>query len=386
MYCLMNKDTKLLEFSITSPNGLERCQIHKQYRPLPFWMDSSDKPLQTNVYQWLTERNAAKHRHHIQEILDRYQCNNTTGFIKLTHCLSLNDTLWVKSEQENLSWSQVSLYENPFDEILSRLAFDGTGLYGEQISTTFPESTTNGTFDKCWIRENGKIKLLKAGTSGASNAGLEPHSEVLASPIYEILCQGIPYTLRSVDKTPVSCCDLFTDENHGFKSAGTCRLAGTSAADLLDRFASYGCEDLFRGMIIADAVCINSDRHYGNFGFLINNQTFEVETVAPVFDYNLALFPYADWYEGFPDMETWMRRRGPVLGDTYVDTARALMTSHFRTELINLKDLALSIPTDHKFSKERLEIVNQFKNTQIDNLLGYQKKFDFQNIHRKYSR
>lgn len=40
--------------------------------------------------------------------------------IALTHCLSLTDTLWVKSEAEDVSWAKVNLYENKFDDYLSR--------------------------------------------------------------------------------------------------------------------------------------------------------------------------------------------------------------------------------------------------------------------------
>ena len=130
-------------------------------------------------------------------------------------------------------------------------------------------------------------------------------------------------------------------------------------------------------MIVADAVCINQDRHFGNFGFLVNNETFERVAMAPVFDHNLAMFPYADWYEGFPDMDKWIRERGPQIGTDYYETAEALMTPAIRSDLINLKDLVLEVNTDDKFDKNRLAIVNEFKNIQIDRLLGNHRQFDF---------
>lgn len=106
--------------------------------------------------------------------------------------------------------------------------------------------------------------------------------------------------------------------------------------------------------------------------------------VNPVFDYNLAMFPYADWYEGFPDMDRWIQERGPRLGSSYYTTARDLMTSEIRSELINLKDLVLKIETDEKFGKERLAIINAFKNIQIDRILGNHRQFDFTDIKRRY--
>ena len=53
------------------------------------------------------------------------------------------------------------------------------------------------------------------------------------------------------------------------------------------------------------------------------------------------------------------------------------MTTSIRSDLINLKDLVLEVNTDDKFDKNRLAIVNEFKNIQIDRLLGKHRQFDF---------
>lgn len=370
MYTLMNKDVKLLDFTIEGEGVLERLITVKQYSDLPQWFGS--------IQQWVTNRSAAKHRRHVQRILSETGGNTPSGFIRLTHCLSLSDTMWVKSDNENVSWNDVSLYRNEFNDVLSKLSFDGSGLYGQQLSTTSPELTTDGAFDKCWVRDESGIYLIKAGSTGASNAGREPYSEVLASKVYERLCSSrVPYTLNRYHDKVVSKCPIFTDEQYGYRPAATYALVGMSLPDLLDEFDKFESADLFREMIVADAVTINQDRHFGNFGFLVNNDTFERETMAPVFDFNLAMFPYADWYEGFPDMDDWISKRGPQIGPDYYSTAQALMTPAIRSELINLKDLELKVETDDKFDAMRLKIVNKFKNIQIDRILGNRRQFDF---------
>ncbi len=374
----MNKDRKVLDFDISGTGDMERAVSIQQYDSLPAWMPG--------INTWVANRSAAKHRRHIQKILEQWNGSTKTGFIKLTHCLSLNDTLWVKSDTENITWDQISLYKNPFDEIISKLSFDGNGLYGQLISTTSPELTTDGTYDKCWIRdEAGRIRLMKAGDTGASNLGREPYSEVMASPVYEALCDGISYELIHYRGRTASCCNLFTDENHGFKSAAALGFSGMQLPELLELYSRYGGEDVFRGMIVADAVTANNDRHYGNFGFLINNDSYEITASAPVFDYNLAFFPQADWYEGFQNMDAWLDTRRPVLGRTYYSSAEAVMTPAIRSVLINLKDLNLTIAADDTFDGERVGIINAFKNIQIDRLLGNRKQFDFTNIRRQYA-
>ena len=368
-YYLMNKDTRLMKFRIDGESVMEQCSVIEQYNSLPTWFPDIDV--------WISKRSAAKHRKHVQSILDMMGGRTLSGFIGLTHCVSLNDTLWIKSESENLNWDNVSLYSNDFDEVISKLSFDGNGLCGVQFSTTSPELTTDGAFDKCWIREDD-IYLIKAGSTGASNAGREPYSEVLASQVYDKLCaSSVQYAHARYDGRVVSKCKLFTSEEYGYKAAAVFNIVTPNIGKLLNEFSKFGGEDNFRRMIVADAVCINQDRHFGNFGFLVNNETFERFAMAPVFDYNLAMFPYADWYEGFPDMDKWIRERGPQIGTDYYETAEALMTPAIRSDLINLKDLVLDIETDDKFDKNRLVIVNEFKNVQIDRLLGNHRQFDF---------
>lgn len=368
-YYLMNKDTKLMKFSIDGEGVMEQCSVIEQYTDLPIWLPDIDT--------WISKRSAAKHRKHVQSILDMMGGRTLSGFIGLTHCLSLNDTLWVKSALENINWDSVSLYSNDFDEVVSKLSFDGNGLCGMKFSTTSPELTTDGAFDKCWVKEDD-IYLIKAGSTGASNAGMEPYSEVLASQVYTCLCENsVQYKLTRYDGRVVSKCKLFTAEEYGYKAAAIFNLVTPNINKLLNEFSKFGGEDNFRRMIVADAVCINQDRHFGNFGFLVNNETFERVAMAPVFDYNRAMFPYADWYEGFPDMDKWVRERGPQIGTDYYETAEALMTPAIRSDLINLKDLVLEVNTDDKFDKNRLTIVNEFKNIQIDRLLGNHRQFDF---------
>ena len=130
LYTLINKETPLCDFVIEGEGELELCKIVKTFSPLPFWCE--------NIDSWVAERSAAKHRTHVNRILELCGGKTKSGFIALTHCLSLTDTLWVKSERENVTWKDVNLYENKFDEVISKLSFDGNGLFGMQMSTTSP--------------------------------------------------------------------------------------------------------------------------------------------------------------------------------------------------------------------------------------------------------
>lgn len=85
----------------------------------------------------MERRKAPKHREHIQRLLEQYGCDDLEGFLNVTHAVSLNDTFWVRKADSNLSWENVSLYQNEFDQQISEAAFDGSASSSE-LSTTSP--------------------------------------------------------------------------------------------------------------------------------------------------------------------------------------------------------------------------------------------------------
>lgn len=40
------------------------------------------------------------------------------------HAATLNDTFWVHPAKSHLSWNNVSLFQNPFDDVVARIAFE----------------------------------------------------------------------------------------------------------------------------------------------------------------------------------------------------------------------------------------------------------------------
>lgn len=378
-YTLINKETPLCDFVIEGEGELELCKIVKEYKILPFWCE----PLST----WVANRSSAKHRSHVNKILEMCGGKTKSGFIALTHCLSLTDTLWVKSDRENVSWREVNLYENKFDEVISKLSFDGNGLFGIQMSTTSPELTTDGAYDKCWLNEKDGIHLIKTGSEGARNTGLEPYGEVLASQVFERICDSVPYTLRRFDGRVVSDCKLFTNEEFGYKPISVFLKSGIKYGlpETLEIYREFNCEDAFRRMVVADCITLNSDRHFGNFGFLVNNETFERTALNPCFDFNMAFVPFTE--EGFDfgkdsngkeiDFDEYLSRRPPVIGSDYVAPARAILTPEIKKCVEEIRETPLTVQCDERFSEKRLSQMNMIKNAQCERILGFDAEWDF---------
>ncbi|MCR5063374.1 MAG: hypothetical protein K6A89_08840 [Treponema sp.] len=378
-YTLINKETPLCDFIIEGEGELELCKIVKEYKPLPFWCE----PLST----WVDNRSSAKHRAHVEKILELCGGKTKSGFIALTHCLSLTDTLWVKSNRESVSWQDVNLYENNFDEVVSKLSFDGNGLFGIQMSTTSPELTTDGAYDKCWLNQDDGIHLIKTGSDGARNTGLEPYGEVLASQVFEKLCNSVKYTLRRFDGRVVSDCKLFTNQDFGYKPVSVFLKSGVKYGlpETMELYREFNSEDAFRRMVIADCITLNCDRHFGNFGFLVNNETFERTVLNPCFDFNMAFVPFAE--EGFDfgldasgsklDFDEYLSKRGPVIGSNYVAPARAILTPEIKKCVEEIRETPLFVQCDDKFTERRLEQMNMIKNVQCERILGYEAEWEF---------
>ena len=378
IYTLINKETPLCDFIIEGEGELELCKIIKEYAPLPFWC--------TPLSAWVDNRSSAKHRQHVNKILEMCGGKTKSGFIALTHCLSLTDTLWVKSNKENVTWQKLNLYENKFDEVISKLSFDGNGLFGIQMSTTSPELTTDGAYDKCWLNEKDGIHLIKTGSDGARNTGLEPYGEVLASQVFEKICKSsVKYCLRKYDGKVVSDCKMFTSVDYGYKPVSIFIKPGIKygLGETLEIYKEFNSEDAFRRMIVADCITLNQDRHFGNFGFLVNNQTFERTVLNPCFDFNMSFIPFAE--EGFDygtdkdgkklDFDEYLINRPPVIGSDYVAPARAILTPEIKKCVEEIRETKLHIECDQKFPESRLALINHIKDVQCERILGFDREW-----------
>lgn len=62
--------------------------------------------------------------------------------------------------------------------------------------------------------------------------------------------------------------------------------ADIAVQDRLSR--AYG-EEAYADLMLFDSIIANQDRHYGNFGYLVDNNTGEFLKPAPIFDNGLSL-------------------------------------------------------------------------------------------------
>lgn len=363
-YYLMNKDNPLMEFKIIGYFGSYTIQGIKRFSDLlPYGFKS--------IHEWVINRQAPKHRKYIDKLFKLCQINNIKDFISITYGLSLNDTFWIKPKDSKLSWSQVSLYRNDFNEFIAHLAFDGKGLNGLEVTTTSPEFGTDGSYAKCWIKDDNGIYLLKRGSKGFANSGLEPYSEFYTSQLSKELCESyVDYNLMNYHNELASSCRLFSDENTGYTPIVNLLGINSTVIDIINYFDSIGSGELFRSMIVLDGISLNQDRHLKNYGVLFDNDTLEIKGMAPVFDNNMSLLPFA-MNDDFNNLEGYLMDKGPKFGSNWIEIASYCLTPRLKRILTNLKGFRFSPPSEFNLPNERIDMLNKIVNSQINKILLY---------------
>lgn len=353
MYYLMNKNIRTA--SIIEKDG--RWKLLHQDAVLPIG--------KFEINGWLEDRKAFKHNHHLKRLMIDCGCETTEGFIRITHAASINDSYWIKKEDEEISWEDISFFKNEFNDTISKLAFEGLGLYGIQLSSTSPELTTDGSFRKCWRKEDNDIYLYKRGSSGTYNSGLEPYCEALAS---EIIGQADPesvrYSIVKLHRETATKCKSFANEDVGFVPLRKLVDKNITIQGLMDFFDKLGCLEKFRKMLVMDAITFNIDRHLGNIGILVENDTQKPLGIAPNFDFNLSMLPYVT-KEEFDDIGTKLMDYGPQIGNDFTEIGQEMLTSDIRNELINLQGFEFSFRGNREFEPWRVQALEKIVKRQI---------------------
>ena len=364
-YEIRHFDTPLLRFSAEEDAAepavkiLWKNDIQRSLFPLD--MDVSEN----GITEWLKHRTIPKSRAYVRNFLSKcgLNLNRPLNIIKVSKGLSLNDCYWVVEEGFSGKFADFNLYDNRFSRVLALIAFTG---YGSSVRTSFascPEFTTNGMLPKCWRRESGKIKLYKGGTSGAANTGNEPYSEFYAYQIAQTMgIRAIPYGLSKWEGILCSTCDLFTSKDYAFLPVGHIVPSGGMKA-VRESYRKMGepFEKALDDMLVLDALIFNTDRHFGNFGFLVDNKTNQIVAPAPLFDHGNSLFKFA----GFDDLSSERALQAyadtlfPCVYDDYITAAKEVLTAERKEGLRHLLTFRFKRHPRYNLPKERLGLIEK---------------------------
>lgn len=374
-YELKHYDLSLVRFSATEDTNTPEIKI--------LWVNEAKKDLfpldleltDEGLAKWLKHRTIPKNRAYVHNFLSKcgLNINRPMTIIKVSKGLSLNDCYWVVEEGFEGTYDKYNLYENRFSQVLALIAFTG---YGSSIRTSLascPEFTTNGMLPKCWRRKDGKILLYKGGTSGASNTGNEPYSEYYAAQVAKVLgVNAIEYGLSQWKGELCSTCELFSSKEYSFLPVGRIVTSGGMKA-VREYYEKLGKEfvESLNDMLVLDAIIMNTDRHFGNFGFIIDNKTNKIVAPAPLFDHGNSLLNFAgrDDLENDEALKAYADTLLPCVYDDFIGTAKTVLTQKHREGLRKLLGFKFKKNSRYNLPDKRLKMLEKMIQSRAKELL-----------------
>ena len=124
-------------------------------------------------------------------------------------------------------------------------------------------------------------------------------------------------------------------------------------------------------MLVFDAVICNTDRHFGNFGFLVDNETNEIVAPAPLFDHGNALFNFAgrDALASEEGLNAYADTLMPCVYDDFFATAKKVMTDDHRAALRHLLTFRFKRHSRYNLPPERLKLIEKMVRSRARKLL-----------------
>lgn len=369
-------DETLLRFEAnkeSSDPGYRILRVNDDFKPL---LPHGFEPTAEGLARWVSYRAIPKNRAFVNTFLARsgLSANRPLGIIAVCKGLSLNDCYWVCEAGSTESFAKVNLYENPMSQLLANIAFTGYGSSPRNGFSSSPEFTTNGMLPKCWRRISGRIYLYKGGTTGAANAGYEPHSEYYAADVAHAFgANAVDYELHKFKGILCSSCELFTSLELSYVPMANVVTSGGFAA-VAERCQQMGknYSQALSDMLALDAIICNTDRHYNNFGFLANSHTNELVSFAPLFDHGNSLYHQAfgdDWTDD-AHLEAYASAFVPRVYDDFFQTAREYMTRETRAKVRSMFDFEFSRGPRAGITKRRLRMIERQVRSRARKLLN----------------
>lgn len=251
-----------------------------------------------NFYYWCASRVLTLDRQYAKEILNSIgatQASTDRERAKIAlsyHCLSLMDIYWTKEDGENITFGEINLFENHLEKAFVDVVLRGKQMTIQNSYLIADDLGTQGCYPKAWIRKNGSFSLMKDG-------GLElVENELLASKICRCFkINQVLYEEDFYDGQKVSVSEIITSLDNSIVSMENFEIyAMNHDIDKMQFILKLDGYSYYM-MNILDYLIGNTDRHWGNWGFWVDNKMNKPVRLYDLMDFNKAFQAY-DKIEG----------------------------------------------------------------------------------------
>ena len=298
-YTVMHRDRK-----VASIREDGTCTIYApSFMPYNLYLEEADDldarlNNLNNFYYWCSSRVLTLDRKYAKEILNSIGAKQATtdrdrAMIAISyHGLSLTDVYWIKGNREQVSFSDLSLFRHSLSGAFADVSLSGKALTVQNAELIVPNDAagdigTQGVAPKAWIRENGSFYLLKDGDERDVKA------ELLASKIARCFrVETVAYEPSTFEGKLVSKSLIVTSEQQSLVSIEAVDLYCANHSLDRDTFVLKKDAYAYYMMNLIDYLVGNTDRHWGNWGFLVSSDTNRLEKLHPLMDFNKAFLSY----------------------------------------------------------------------------------------------
>ena len=337
------------------------CTVYfKSFLPFNLWIEEGDDMNVrlnnlNNFYYWCASRVLTLDRKYAKEIMNAIGAKQATtdrdrALIAISyHALSLTDVYWIATNNEKTKFEDISLYSHSLSN-----SFADVSLCGKQITAQNEELinnqdaagdiATNGVAPKAWIRKKDKFYLMTDGEERDVDA------ELLASKIVDCFdVDHVKYTKDSFDDRKVSKSEIITSEKRSIVSMEYIDIYCANHDLDTDEFVLKKDEYNYYMMNIIDYLIGNSDRHWGNWGFWVDNNTNKLLGLHPLMDFNKAFTNYSSVEGG----KCQTQRRKVSQKDAAIEAVKKIGLN----QIAEVKKEWFSNLSDYEMFEKRLDIL-----------------------------
>ena len=324
-----------MEKCVAQVSTVGECKIHlEDFMPYDLVLEESDDfddriNNVTNFYYWCASRMLTLDRTYAKEILNSIGASQSVtdrerAQIALSyHCLSLLDVFWVKGEKENIRFEDINLYTHALSNALVDIALRGHQMTVTNAHLLANDLSTGGCYPKAWVRREDGFYLYKDGGQDAVER------EVLASKICRCFdCNQVLYEQGMFENEPVSISKIMTSQRYSL------------VTNILDYLVG------------------NTDRHWENWGLLVDNETNKPVRLHDLMDFNRAFQQY-DTLDGVNCL---------TAGKRHLNQREAAVEAVQKVGLNQIGPVDGVVFAEHENWKEKFQRrLSVLKNSEIDN-------------------
>ena len=246
----------------------------------------------TNFQYWCATRVLTLDRQYAKELLNSAGLSQAVtdkerAQIALSYrCLSITDVFWVKKRGEKVKFADINLYENHLDKTFVDIALQGR-QYTVQNEYLARDLSTNGCFPKAWRRTENGFQLLKDGGEDVVKR------ELLASRICRCFdVNQVLYEESFFENEKVTVSENITSLDYGLVPLEYLEIYLDNREQDEKKYILRLDKKNYYMMNIVDYLIGNTDRHWGNWGVLVNNQNNRPIRLYDLMDFNQSFHSY----------------------------------------------------------------------------------------------